>query len=41
LPAILLHLQGVVVGELREKNDLMSAMFTGKKVFVDEPFGAE
>ncbi len=41
LAAILLHLLGVVVSELRERNSLVSAMFTGKKVFVDKPFDAE
>jgi Ni/Fe-hydrogenase 1 B-type cytochrome subunit len=33
LAAILLHLLGVVISELRERNGLVSAMFTGKKVF--------
>lgn len=41
LAAILLHLLGVVVSELRERNGLVSAMFTGKKVFADKPFDAE
>lgn len=34
---IILHLLGVVVTELRERNGLVSAMFTGKKVFEDTP----
>jgi len=37
LGAILLHLIGVVVSELREKSGLVSAMFTGKKVFHEKP----
>lgn len=41
LGAILLHLLGVVVSELRERNGLVSAMFTGKKVFAEKPFDAE
>lgn len=41
LAAILLHLLGVVVSELRERNGLVSAMFTGKKVFADKPIDAE
>jgi len=41
LAAILSHLLGVVVSELRERNGLVSAMFTGKKVFADKPFDAE
>lgn len=41
LAAIFLHLLGVIVGELREKNGLVSAMFTGKKVFSEKPFDAE
>jgi len=41
LAAILLHILGVVVSELRERNGLVSAMFNGKKVFADKPFDAE
>lgn len=41
LAAIVLHLIGVVVTELRERNGLVSAMFTGKKVFADKPFDLE
>jgi len=35
--AILLHLIGVVVTEVREKSGLVSAMFTGYKVFSKKP----
>jgi cytochrome b len=35
--SILLHIIGVIVTELREGNGLVSAMFTGKKVFSKEP----
>ncbi|HEC73505.1 MAG TPA: cytochrome b/b6 domain-containing protein [Methylophaga aminisulfidivorans] len=35
--AIILHLLGVIYSELRERNGLVSAMFTGKKVFKDKP----
>jgi len=41
LAAVLLHLLGVVVTELKERNGLVSAMFTGKKVFVEKPFDAD
>jgi len=41
LAAIILHLIGVVVTELRERNGLVSAMFTGKKVFAEKPFDTE
>jgi Ni/Fe-hydrogenase 1 B-type cytochrome subunit len=41
LAAILLHILGVVVSELRERNAIVSAMFTGKKVFADKPFDAD
>ncbi len=34
---ILLHIIGVVVTELREKNSLVSAMITGEKVLSDSP----
>jgi len=37
LGAVLLHLLGVVVSELRERSGLVSAMFTGKKVFHEQP----
>jgi len=38
LAAVFLHLLGVVVTELKERNGLVSAMFTGKKVFAKKPF---
>ncbi len=41
LAAIILHLVGVLVSELRERNGLVSAMITGKKVFAEKPFDAE
>lgn len=41
IAAIILHLIGVVVTEVRERNGLVSAMFTGKKVFAEKPFDAE
>jgi Ni/Fe-hydrogenase 1 B-type cytochrome subunit len=37
LGAIILHLLGVVVSEFRERNGLVSAMFTGEKVFKEKP----
>jgi cytochrome b len=37
LALIVLHIAGVVVTELRERNGLVSAMFTGKKVFRETP----
>ena len=41
LVAIFLHIAGVVVSELREKASLVSAMFTGKKVFAEKPVDAD
>jgi len=41
LAAIFLHLLAVVATEIKEKNGIVSAMFTGKKVFVDKPFDAD
>jgi cytochrome b len=41
LGAILLHLLGVLVSEIKERNGLVSAMITGKKVFAEKPFDAE
>lgn len=35
--ALLIHILGVVVTELREKNGLVSAMITGNKVFTKKP----
>ena len=39
--AVMLHLMGVVLSELRERNGLVSAMLTGEKVFRDKPFDAD
>jgi cytochrome b len=39
--AIVLHVLGVVVVELREKNALISAMFTGEKLFSSTPIDAQ
>lgn len=41
LLAIILHLLGVIMAELRERNGLVSAMFTGKKIFIEKPFDAD
>ena len=41
LIAVLLHLLGVVMTELKERNGLVSAMFTGKKVFAEKPFDVD
>jgi cytochrome b len=38
LAAIMLHLLGVIVTELRERNGIVSAMFTGYKVFDEKPY---
>lgn len=37
LASIFLHILGVVYSELKERNGLVSAMFTGKKVFPEKP----
>lgn len=37
LVAILLHIIAVVITEIREKNGIISAMFTGKKVMSEKP----
>jgi len=37
LGAIFIHIVGVVVSEIRERNGLVSAMFTGNKVFSKKP----
>jgi len=39
--AVLMHLLAVVMTEIREKNGLISAMFTGKKVFAEKPFDVD
>lgn len=41
LVAIVIHLLAVVVTELKERNSLVSAMFSGKKVFAEKPFDAD
>lgn len=41
LAAIILHLLGVIMSELRERNGLVSAMLTGTKVFTDKPFDVD
>ena len=38
LAAIFLHLLAVIITEIKEKNGIVSAMFTGKKVFANKPF---
>jgi len=41
LAAVVLHIAAVVMSELREKNGLISAMFTGRKVFSEKPVDLE
>lgn len=41
LAMVILHVLAVVVAELRERNGLVSAMFTGKKAFSEKPFDAD
>jgi Ni/Fe-hydrogenase 1 B-type cytochrome subunit len=41
LAAILLHIAAVVLTELRERIGLVSAMFTGEKVFIKKPIDLE
>jgi len=41
LLAIILHIAGVVVAEIRENNGLVSAMFSGKKVVAKKPVDLE
>lgn len=41
LAAIFLHIAAVVVTESRERNGLVSAMFTGRKVFAETPVDAD
>jgi cytochrome b len=41
LAAIFLHLVAVILTELREHNGLISAMFTGEKVFDKKPIDLE
>lgn len=37
LVMVLLHVAGVIITEVREKNGIISAMFSGKKVFAEKP----
>lgn len=39
--AIIFHLVGVMVAEIKEQNGLVSAMFTGSKVFKNKPVDME
>ena len=41
LVAIFLHLLAVVITEIKERNGIISAMFTGKKVFAEKPIDLE
>jgi cytochrome b len=41
LAAVILHIAAVVISEKREKNGLVSAMFTGRKVFSEKPVDLE
>ncbi|RLA44503.1 MAG: cytochrome b/b6 domain-containing protein [Gammaproteobacteria bacterium] len=41
LAMVFLHILAVVIAELKERNGLVSAMFTGKKVFSGKPFDAD
>ncbi len=41
LAAVILHIAAVVITEQREKNGLVSAMFTGRKVFSEKPVDLE
>lgn len=41
LAAIVAHIAAVVVTEIREGNGLVSAMFSGKKVFSDKPVDSD
>jgi len=41
LAMALLHVLAVVLAELRERNGLVSAMFSGKKVFSEKPFDVD
>lgn len=41
LAAVFLHLAAVVLTELRERSGLISAMFTGEKVFAERPVDLE
>jgi cytochrome b len=41
LAMVLLHIIAVVIAEVRERNGLVSAMFSGKKVFLEKPFDVD
>lgn len=41
LGAIFLHLVGVLISELKERNGIVSAMFTGDKIFSEKPIDLE
>ncbi|RLA22790.1 MAG: cytochrome b/b6 domain-containing protein [Gammaproteobacteria bacterium] len=41
LAMVLLHIIAVVIAEVRERNGLISAMFSGKKVFLEKPFDVD
>jgi Ni/Fe-hydrogenase 1 B-type cytochrome subunit len=41
LIAIVLHIAAIVVTEIKERSGLISAMFTGRKVFSEQPIDAE
>ena len=41
LVAIFLHIVGVIIGEIKERSGLISAMFTGDKVFSKKPIDLE
>jgi cytochrome b len=38
---IILHIGAIVITEIRERSGLISAMFTGRKVFPNQPVDAE
>ena len=38
---IILHIGAIVITEIRERSSLISAMFTGRKVFPNQPVDAE
>lgn len=41
LMAVFLHLTAIVITEIKERNGIVSAMLTGKKVFTDKPFDVD
>jgi len=38
---LIFHIWGVVITEIRERNGIISAMFTGKKVFDSKPVDSD